>query len=404
MERCDLCDRFFDDRQALQQHIRDAPAHTLTFSCQPCNRTFVSHSALDQHTRDSPVHTIKYDCEPCSRSFGSQSALDQHVQYSPAHAVSSNCEPRNKTFVSQSALDQHLRESPAYTIKYDCEPCNRSFGSQSALDQHVQNSPAHAVSFNCEPCNKTFVSQSALDQHLRDSPAHTITYDCEPCGRTFGCQSALDQHVQNSPAHAVSFYCELCNRTFGSKDALDQHIQYSKAHITPPSTPLDEFFQSFAGFNYNPKLPPSESYSQLKRFSRWGEYDPEDKEAWKQYQSALEAEVKMWFGTEDDLGAWHSLCRAIGIEPLPATCKQAVNAVRGVFVNIIDLIAWARSGSTNNRVQRFSSLEKLRKYTKETKKIFHNHLGEDDDGNVVLRHLLRFIFLATPSELRRYSR
>lgn len=75
-----------------------------------------------------------------------------------------------------------------------------------------------------------------------------------------------------------------------------------------------------------------------------------------------------------------------------------------MFVNIIDLIAWARSGSTNDRVQRFSSLAKLRKYTKETKKVFHNNLDEgDDDGNVVLRHLLRFIFRATPSELRRYG-
>lgn len=267
MERCDLCDRFFGDRQALQQHIRDAPAHTWTFPCEPCNRTFVSQSALDQHTRYSPVHTTTYDCEPCGRTFS----------------------------------------------------------SQSALDQHAQSSPAHAVSFNCEPCNIPFVNQSALDQHLRDSPAHTIAYYCEPCGRSFGSQSALNEHVQNSLAHVVSFHCELCNRRFGSKDALDQHIQYSKAHIAPPSTPLDKFFQSFPGFSYNPKLPPSESYAQLKRFCRWGEYDPEDKEAWEQYQSALEAEVKMWFGAEDDLGAWHSLCRAIGIKPLPATCKQAVN-------------------------------------------------------------------------------
>ena len=266
MERCDLCDRFFDDRQALQQHIRDAPAHTLIFPCEPCNRTFVSQSALEQHTRDSPVHTITHECEPCNRSFGSQSALDQHIQYSPAHAVS-----------------------------FSCELCDRSFGSQIALDDHV-----------------------------KDSPAHTITHECEPCNRSFGSQSALDQHVQYSPAHAASFHCDLCNRTFGSKEALDQHIQYSKAHITPPSTPLDEFFQSFAGFSYNPKLPPSESYAQLKRFCGWAQYDPEDKEAWEQYQSALEAEVKMWFGAEDDLGAWHSLCRAIGIEPLPATCKQAV--------------------------------------------------------------------------------
>ncbi|KAI2754865.1 hypothetical protein DTO012A8_9758 [Penicillium roqueforti] len=166
----------------------------------------------------------------------------------------------------------------------------------------------------------------------------------------------------------VSFNCELCNRSFGSQDALDQHIQYSKAHIAPTSTPLDKFFRSFPRFRYNPKLPPSESYAQLREFCGWEKENPDGEKAWKKYQSALEAEVKMWFGAEDDLDAWHSLCRAIGIEPLPETCKQAVRVIRGVFVNIIDLIDWARSGSTTNRVQRFSSLEQLRKYTKQTGK------------------------------------
>lgn len=205
-----------------------------------------------------------------------------------------------------------------------CKLCDRSFSDRQAFQQHMRDAPVHTLTFRCDPCNRTFVSQSALDQHLRVSPVHIITYDCEPCSRSFVSQSALDQHVQNSPAHAVSFNCELCNRSFGSQDALDQHIQYSKAHIAPTSTPLDKFFRSFPSFRYNPKLPPSESYAQLREFCGWEKENPDGEKAWKKYQSALEAEVKMWFGAEDDLDAWHSLCRAIGIEPLPETCKQAV--------------------------------------------------------------------------------
>jgi hypothetical protein len=30
----------------------------------------------------------------------------------------------------------------------------------------------------------------------------------------------------------------------------------------------------------------------------------------------------MWYGAENDLTAWHALCRAIGVEPLPKTCEQ----------------------------------------------------------------------------------
>jgi hypothetical protein len=28
------------------------------------------------------------------------------------------------------------------------------------------------------------------------------------------------------------------------------------------------------------------------------------------------------YGAEDDLTAWHALCRAISVEPLPQTCEQ----------------------------------------------------------------------------------
>ncbi|EKV19310.1 hypothetical protein PDIG_03400 [Penicillium digitatum PHI26] len=205
-----------------------------------------------------------------------------------------------------------------------CDLCDRFFDDRQAFQQHVRDAPVHTLRFGLELCNQTFASQNALNQHTRDLPTHATTYDCVPCGRCFGSQSALDQHVQNSAAHAVSFHCDLCNRTFGSRNALDQHIQYSKAHFTPPSTPLDQFFRSFVGFGYNPKLPPSESYAQLKNFCGWERGDAEDRTAWEEYQSALEAEVKTWFGVEDDLTAWHSLCRAIGIDPLPATCRQGV--------------------------------------------------------------------------------
>ncbi|TKA65400.1 hypothetical protein B0A55_11808 [Friedmanniomyces simplex] len=54
---CDECDRAFDIDGELQQHLRDSPAHTVTFSCDECDRAFDTDGALQQHLRDSPVHT-----------------------------------------------------------------------------------------------------------------------------------------------------------------------------------------------------------------------------------------------------------------------------------------------------------------------------------------------------------
>ena len=66
--------------------------------------------------------------------------------------------------------------------------------------------------------------------------------------------------------------------------------------------------------------------------------------------------------------------------------------MRKTHVNIVDLIEWGRRrGNSEETVQTFRTLEELRDYTNKKRKVFRNTLGEED-GNVVLRHLLRKIF------------
>jgi hypothetical protein len=86
-------------------------------------------------------------------------------------------------------------------------------------------------------------------------------------------------------------------------------------------SPIDEFFESFPSFKYDPSLTPSTSYMDLQKHQKWLPKSPESEENWEAYQRALRRELSRWFGADDDLEAWHSLCRAIGIKPLPPTCE-----------------------------------------------------------------------------------
>jgi hypothetical protein len=157
---------------------------------------------------------------------------------------------------------------------------------------------------------------------LRDSPAHTRSFDCEDCDRSFDSEEALQQHLRDSPAHAPSFDCETCNRSFGNDEALEQHLRDSRIHQQDTETPLDVFFRSFPTFNYDPSLPPATSYANLQRQEGWRRDNAASNDAWNRYQDALQSELHMWYGAENDLTAWHALCRAIGVEPLPKTCEQ----------------------------------------------------------------------------------
>lgn len=90
-------------------------------------------------------------------------------------------------------------------------------------------------------------------------------------------------------------------------------------------TPLDQFFKSFTDFDYNPLLPPGESYQNLREFYDWRRGEPESDSAWAGYGEALQREIEQYFGDEDDINAWHTLCRAIGIRDPPASiggCKN----------------------------------------------------------------------------------
>ncbi|CAO2655006.1 Nn.00g117390.m01.CDS01 [Neocucurbitaria sp. VM-36] len=337
---------------------------------------------------------MSYRCVVCDQNFENEDTLQRHKKTSSAHTF--DCATCNRHFDKSTALQQHLRDSPVHARSFRCDKCDRSFVSNQALQQHLQSSPAHAPAFDCATCSKNFSSKDALAQHLRDSPVHVPTFECGDCVRSFDSEQALEEHMREAPAHASSFDCELCDRSFGSEDALGQHRRDSPVHRQAPKTPLDMFFQSFRTFDYDPSLPPATSYSYLRDHERLRHDKSASDDAWSRYQDALQSELRMWYGAEDDLAAWHALCRAIGIDPLPQRCEQCEEVVRRTHVNIVDLIEWGRKrDQTEDQVQTFRNVTALRKYTKKTGKIFHNTLDQED-GNVVLRHLLRKMFFGNP--------
>lgn len=126
-----------------------------------------------------------------------------------------------------------------------------------------------------------------------------------------------------------------------------------KSNLESPVTsisPLDVFFSCFRGYQYDPSIPPAESFRSLRRgLRRWNDWDGNVPDTWKEYekdvitryQAALTKEFNLWFGTEDDIDSWHSLCRAIGIGPLPTTCHEcrevSNNIHTSLCINFTDL-------------------------------------------------------------------
>jgi hypothetical protein len=132
----------------------------------------------------------------------------------------------------------------------------------------------------------------------------------------------LKQHIRDSSGHADAHRCEPCDLDFNSDQALQAHMRDAPAHQPAPETPLDAFFMSFSSFHYEPSMSPAKSWKRLSAYQGWEKGSSARNKAWDAYQNALEEECKMWYGPEDDIASWHTLCRAVGIDPPPMTGEE----------------------------------------------------------------------------------
>ncbi|OJD33393.1 zinc finger and btb domain-containing protein 48 [Diplodia corticola] len=389
MAFCNVCQKSFKTDQALRQHNEDSPAHQPA-RCEPCNKQFPNQEALAQHAHNSPAHKGTHTCQPCQRTFPNPVALAQHVKDSPGHASSP---PRPS-------------KPPTTTITTSTST------PQATTPPNTDQPHRH----RCNTCTRTFATPSALHQHARDSHA-SPTHPCPHCPRrrSFRSASALAQHIRDSPSH-------------------DNDSNKNKTAPPPTTTPLDAFFHTYPTFPYDRALPASESWRRLCAHMGWkrnassssySSYYYNDN--YELYVSALRRELEVWFGGEDDLRNWHALCRAVGVgggggaavaatagssessesSRLPDTEKGCERALRGTHVNLVDLVGWARreevegegEASGGDTIQVFGSVGALAKYCKRTGKWFPldevAEAGENGDGNVVIRHLLRKLKMKT---------
>jgi len=84
----------------------------MSFCCVPCDRAFNREEALQQHLRDSPAHAPSFDCDDCDRAFNSEEALQQHLRDSPNHQQVTET-PLDVFFYSFSTFDYDPYLPPA---------------------------------------------------------------------------------------------------------------------------------------------------------------------------------------------------------------------------------------------------------------------------------------------------
>ncbi|CAK7244402.1 MAG: hypothetical protein STHCBS139747_005940 [Sporothrix thermara] len=306
------------------------------------------------------------------------------------------------------------------------------FKSAAALAQHKANSPKHnqrgtlpnSVT-KAKPVNGAAVGLSddvsSVDRISNDGTASELqgaqgalvaavisnVFSVHDAGQGTdqAAAGALANHIRDSPKH-------VARAANGDLEQEKQQQQQPQPQPQPQqqqtqqqpeenrtitkvqriATPLDMFFALYPEFPYDFSLQPATSFRKLRHFYGWRKRSDEDVEAWEDYQHALMDEVRLWFGTTENLSSWHQLCRAVGIQDPPETKTQCKKVLQATHVNIVDLVQWGRNGQPeDDPVKVYKTVRELKKYTLKTGKIFRKVWMQNEKGetNIVLRHLLR---------------
>lgn len=131
---CADCDRFFTNRNNIQQHLRSAAHLRSTLICPFCNRGFTTAAGLSQHVESGGCPRAK---------FMNRDAVYHVVsQKDPSGVISKKL----IGWTGSSSYQATARAWDPYQGAYQCYLCTRTFGQLFSLNQHL-NSLARKSSY-----------------------------------------------------------------------------------------------------------------------------------------------------------------------------------------------------------------------------------------------------------------
>lgn len=174
MVACLHCDRQFENRNRLNDHVKDvhkigrsAGAKRGKFYCPHCTEKFINNKKLSKHihtVHELGVKKIKlYPCptDDCEETFSRKDHLDEHVR-------TIHKSDENFVWTSQQDVDKYM-STMADGKKIICKQCDKVFSKPFHAEKHVKYFHFQEPKIPCpsEGCKYTFVERQSLAFHIR---------------------------------------------------------------------------------------------------------------------------------------------------------------------------------------------------------------------------------------------
>lgn len=135
---CEYCDKQFTTKQYLQKHIKQCHSVKVLDSCEICGKEFPKGIQLKRHMQ---IHEEKQHCyyENCDKVFQFKASLLNHIKFHHAENTAVSCDHCGLSFPTIKHLNRHVSRQHN-TVKVACEVdgCPQLFGRKDYLASHYK--------------------------------------------------------------------------------------------------------------------------------------------------------------------------------------------------------------------------------------------------------------------------
>ena len=79
-EKCDQCEKSYDEKSQLEAHIKKAHTRERPFKCSLCSKAFFTRKKMSEHIKITHSTERPYKCSRCQLSFKGFFTLKNHEQ------------------------------------------------------------------------------------------------------------------------------------------------------------------------------------------------------------------------------------------------------------------------------------------------------------------------------------
>ena len=199
-EKCDICDRNFLGKLALQNHKRIHFKKPKQWACpyESCTIKTDCQERLVAHVNGVHFKLRPFQCKFCSSSFKPKAHMEAHVN----------------AFHTENRVH-----------KYQCDNCEYKTSDSRNFKNHVNAVHLKIRPYKCDACNQTFTQKPHLNTHKKTVHLHTKPFSCKHCLSKFSARPHLELHekaVHNEGE--PEFKCEICGFESHYRDSIKKHI------------------------------------------------------------------------------------------------------------------------------------------------------------------------------------